>query len=113
MKFNKIKEESRNICPAEDNEIDKLFSQKCFCIAGGSNPEKLYEKILLNKIKWRPFRFSSGNGVSGYSAHGKDEPFDEVRFFEDFAAFISDESRRSQQCDYHLYVTLVIEWRSF
>ena len=52
MEFNKIEEESRNICPAEDNEIDKLFSQKCFCIAGGSNPEKLYEKILSNKIKW-------------------------------------------------------------
>ena len=47
MEFNKIKEESRNICPAEDNEIDKLFSQKCFCIAGGSNPEKLYEKLYL------------------------------------------------------------------
>ena len=52
MEFNKIKEESREPCAAVDYEIDKLFSQKCFCISGGSDPEGLYKKILSNKVRW-------------------------------------------------------------
>src|SRR5574344_620408 len=53
MEFNKIKEEKRTLCSVTNNEIDKMFSQKCFCISvDNSSSEKVYKDIILNKMKW-------------------------------------------------------------